>query len=329
MSRLSVEGGIVKGLALVVVNYNAKRYLNDCLQAIFTANQQPEKIIVVDNASSDESLFAAQAAFPQVNYLPQTENLGFAAGNNAGFAEAAGMQWVACINPDAFVEPDWLDALLPFMQDEAKLDFLSCQLVDAEDQNCIDGAGDCYHVSGLIWRRLHGVNEDRSSNLPFFSPCGAAALYRKAAIDELGGFDAEYFCYAEDVDLGFRLRLAGFNGQHVSSARARHIGSGITGRESDFSIYHGHRNLVWTYVKNMPTRLLWRYLPQHLLMSLVSVFYYLGKGRMVILKAKWHALKGLPRVLVQRKQTIRRASDETIHAAMVAGWTRAYWGRQR
>jgi GT2 family glycosyltransferase len=140
-----------------------------------------------------------------------------------------------------------------------------------------------------------------------FSPCAAAALYRRDALVEAGGFDERFFCYFEDVDLGFRLRLLGHQGKQVDNAVVRHMGSAITGRLSEFTLYHIQRNLVWTYVKNMPTGLLLLYLPQHLLLNLAGLvaLWRRGKGQ-VVLRAKWDALKGLPAVLVQRREIQRR-----------------------
>ena len=94
-----------------------------------------------------------------------------------------------------------------------------------------------------------------------FAPCAAAALYRRAAFLEAGGFDEHFFCYMEDVDLGFRLRLLGYRCGYAPAAIVHHVGSGTTGARSPFTVYHGHRNLVWTYVKNMPTPWFWLYLP--------------------------------------------------------------------
>jgi len=94
-----------------------------------------------------------------------------------------------------------------------------------------------------------------------FSPCAAAALYRASALREAGPFDADYFCYSEDVDLGFRLRLLGYTCWYAPDSVAHHVGSAITGGRSDFTMYHGVRNGIWTYVKDMPGVLAWLCLP--------------------------------------------------------------------
>lgn len=287
----------------------------------------PGEIIVVDNASEDGSIEQAKAHYPDVRYIDAGSNLGFAAANNLAIA-ATRKPWVALVNPDAFVAEDWLAQLLRAAAANPGASAFSAELIDARDQRLLDGQGDCYHVSGLMWRRKHGQSVNSApSRLPFFAPCAASALYQRAAVQDVGGFDEDYFCYIEDVDLGFRLRLAGYQCLHVHAAVCYHVGSGITERESDFSIYHGHRNLVWTYFKNMPSGLFWRYLPQHLVMNLVSVLYYSAKGRPgVILKAKWHALGGLPGQL-RKGRSLRRKAGVDIRAAMATGWLTPYLHR--
>ena len=137
-----------------------------------------------------------------------------------------------------------------------------------------------------------------------FSPCAAAAMYRRDVFLSAGSFDEDFFCYLEDIDLGFRLRLEGHRCLLVPSAVVAHVGSVTSGgKQSDFAVYHGHRNLVWTYVKNMPGWLFWVCLPLHLAMNFVTVLMYTwqGKGR-VILRAKRDALLGLPKMWQKRRE---------------------------
>ncbi len=335
-NQASVSGGnepvVADDIAVIVVNYNAGAYLNDCLEALHTMPERPGEIIVVDNASEDGSSAAAKTHFPGVNFIDAGSNTGFAAANNLGI-DTTDKTWVALINPDAFVAKDWLPKLLAAVQSNPQISVFSSQLIDARDHTRLDGQGDCYHVSGLMWRRKHGQAVDsKPSRLPFFAPCAASALYLRSAVLEVGGFDEDYFCYIEDVDLGFRLRLAGYQCLHLHDVITYHIGSAITERESDFTIYHGHRNLVWTYFKNMPAGPRWRYMWQHLLMNVVSIVYYTAKGRPgVIFKAKWHAIRGLPAQIRKRKTQQNRAkydsSDVDITLAMSKGWLTPYLHR--
>jgi len=312
-------------VAVIVVNYNAGDYLIACLAALHALPHMPGEIFVVDNASDDASIEHARKLFASVKYIDSGRNAGFAAANNIGIA-ATDKPWIALVNPDAYVAENWLEALLNAVNVNPQVQFFSSELVSAKNHQILDGQGDCYHVSGLIWRRKHGLPIDTAdSELPLFAPCAAAAMYSRAALREVGCFDESYFCYNEDIDLGFRLRLAGYQCLHLRDSVAYHEGSAITERESDFSIYYGHRNLVWTYFKNMPLKSLWRYLPQHILMNIVSLAYYTVKGRPgVIFRAKWDAIKGLPTALRKRSEI---PSPVDVSKAMAKGWLRPYFSR--
>ncbi|MGI9318054.1 MAG: glycosyltransferase family 2 protein [bacterium] len=163
-----------------------------------------------------------------------------------------------------------------------------------------------------------------------FAPCGAAALYNIEWLRRAGGFDESYFCYNEDTDLAFRMRLLGAACVHLDHCIVNHVGSGTTGSDSNFTVYHGHRNLVWTYFKNMPITMLWYYLPQHLVLNFVSILYYTLKGRPgVILRAKWHALLGLPKVIRTRRnvQKTKVVTNQALRAAMVTNPLAPYFFR--
>ena len=336
MNQAKAQAGarpaVADDVAVIIVNYNAGEHLVTCLEALHTLLDLPGEIIVVDNASDDGSYEAAKARFSDVKFIEAGGNTGFAAANNLGI-KSTDKAWVSLVNPDAFVAENWLKVLLQAVRENPSVSVFSSELVDARNPMLLDGQGDCYHVSGLMWRRKNGQPVDSPpSRLPFFAPCAASAMCLLSAVLEVGGFDEDYFCYIEDVDLGFRLRLAGYQCLHIHDAITYHIGSAITERDSDFSIYYGHRNLVWTYFKNMPAGPRWRYMWQHLLMNIVSIVFYTAKGRPgVIFKAKWDAVKGLPAQIRKRKaqQIIVGQSDPTVDitSTMASGWVTPYLHR--
>jgi GT2 family glycosyltransferase len=320
--------------AAIIVNWNSHSLLQPCLEALNRQTVGLDKIIVVDNASEDGSCIDIDKQYQKVTLICLDTNTGFAIANNIGVEETTGYDWIALVNPDAFVRPDWLQRLLEAAKQYPEYACFASRLLTGHDGAMLDGAGDIYHVSGLAWRRGHGQAAagrgiDRRE---IFSPCAAAALYRREAFLAVGGFDESYFCYFEDVDLGFRLRLAGYRCLYVPEAVVYHMGSATTGKHSDFTVYHGHRNLVWTYFKNMPGSLLWLYLPQHLFLNLISLLWFTlqGQGR-VILKAKWDALKGLPRVLKRRRQiqVNRQVSVWDLRRVMAKGVLTPYLRRGR
>ena len=311
-------------VTVVIVNWNGERFLDRCLSALLAQTVMPHEIILVDNASSDASLDIVRR-FPSVRLLAQNENLGFAHGNNLAIeATAAESEWIALLNPDAFPEPRWLEALLSAARDYPAFDVFGSKLVNAADPAVLDGVGDAYHTSGLVWREGYGktINASALEAKEIFSPCAAAAMYRKDVFLEAGGFDEDYFCYVEDVDLGFRLRLLGYRCLYVPDSIVYHIGSAVTGKRSDFSVYHGHRNLVWTYVKNMPGIGFLIYLPQHLLLNVVSIIYFVLRGQgLTILRAKVDALKGIPEMWRKRAliQSSKRVENSVILGQMTKG----------
>ncbi len=293
-------------VTVLIVNWNGEQFLERCLTALLAQTVTPYEIILVDNASTDGSLEIARR-FPSVRLLAQNSNTGFARGNNLAInAAAAGSEWIALLNPDAFPEPRWLEECLLSAQLNPQFDIFASKLLNAADPTVLDGAGDAYHVSGLVWRTAHGIPASalQGSEYEVFSSCAAAAMYRRSALLEVGGFDEDFFCYVEDVDLGFRLRLAGYRCLYVPKSVVHHVGSGATGgKNSDFSVYHGHRNLVWTFVKDMPGLLFWLLLPLHVMVNLASIiwFAFRGQGR-VVWRAKRDALLGLPKMWRKRQQ---------------------------
>ncbi len=311
-------------VTIVIVNWNAGPWLDQALQAVADQTRRPAAVLVVDNASTDGSADGLEARFPGVRLLRAERNLGFAAANNRALA-AADTRWVALLNPDARPRPDWLERLLAGAARHPDCRCFASLLLDAADPARLDGAGDAYHVSGLAWRRGHGapLAALASGDREVFAPCAAAALYEREAVLAAGGFDEGFFCYFEDVDLAFRLRLAGERCLLIPDARVAHVGSATTGgQHSEFALYHGHRNLVWTYVKNMPAALLWPTLPAHLLLNLatVLVFALRGRGR-VILRSKRDALRGLPAAWRARRriQARRRVPARALWRVMDKG----------
>ena len=313
-------------VTVVIVNWNSGAMLCRCLEFLSAQTRPPKEVLVVDNASSDGSANCV-SGFPNCRLIESGANLGFAAGNNLAFRECH-TEFVALLNPDAFPEPGWLEALISAAEEHSDCaSFGSRQLV-AERPEYLDGIGDKYHISGLVWRERHGrpQQQDDLRVKEIFSPCAAAALYRRSSLEAVGVFDEDHFCYLEDVDLGFRLRLAGFRAIYVPGAVVHHVGSATSGgQHSDFALYHGHRNLVWTYVKNMPGALFWMCLPLHFLLNLVVVLIFAVRGRgKVLLRAKRDAIKGVPRMWAKRRavQRSRRVPLSSLWGVLDKGFVR-------
>lgn len=305
---------------MIIVNWNGGALLAQSVQSLQKQTTAPTAVLVVDNASTDDSL-AQLPAWDRLAVLRMDDNLGFAAGNNRAIAHCD-TEYIALLNPDAFAEPDWLEQLLQAAQAHPKAAAIGSRQLCHENPALLDGTGDCYHWSGLAWRESHGLPQtpEHLREREIFAPCAAAALYRRDAVLAVGGFDESYFCYFEDVDLGFRLRLAGHTARYAPGAVVRHVGSATTGgQRSDFATFHGHRNMAWTFVKNMPGILFWALLPLHLAANLASLLLLAAKGQLrAATRAKWHALRGLGVAWEQRRaiQASRRATLPAIWRAL-------------
>lgn len=323
-------------ISVVVVNWNGAKVLLRCLDSLVAQTFADYEIIVVDNASSDHSADRLESRWQGVRVARLEKNYGFAAANNIGARLARG-QWLALLNNDAFPHRDWLACLLAATRDNPQFAFFASRLIQAEDNTRLDGTGDVYHVSGLALRRYYNqsaVQMGREAQ-EVFSPCAAAALYSRDAFLQVGGFDEDFFNYHEDVDLGFRLRLQGRRCLYVPSALVEHLGSASHSKRSDLAVYYGHRNLVWTYWKNMPTPLFWRYLPAHLAANLFYLAYYSLRGQWrAIWRAKIDAVRGLSKMLRKRRdiQRNRRVSAAEIARVLEHAWRaplREFLARQR
>ena len=296
-------------VSVIIVTWNSKKHLSICMDHFLTQTFQDFEVVLVDNGSEDHALDELQEKYPPLRLQVERldSNLGFAVANNIGARLAQGC-WLALLNADALPEPDWLEKLVRATEENPEFSFFSSRQIQANDRHLLDGAGDAYHVSGLAWRRYYNRPTDHLGLQPaaVFSACGAAALYLREDFLQAGGFDEDYFSYFEDVDLGFRLRLMGKRCLYVPQAVVYHIGSVSTGKRGDFSVYYGYRNMIWTFVKDMPSLLLWLYLPLHLGTVLFFAMYLTIRGQG---KAIWHAIldayRGLPKIIAKR-QTIQR-----------------------
>lgn len=271
---------------VVIVAFNSGSDLQRAVDALGKQTFTDFEAVVWDNASTDGSARALVLP-PRVRLHLSPDNLGFAAGNNRA-AELSDSRWIACLNPDAFPEPDWLERLVEAGERTGAASVASLQLLD-RDPTLLDGAGDHMSIGGVGWRG--GYLKPRAdyplAECEVFSACAAAALYRRDAFEAVGGFDERYFAFFEDVDLGFRLRLAGGACVLAPQAVVRHVGSGSASKVSGFAEYHGLRNLVWTFAKDMPPALWPLAVPAHLI-SIAMLLW--GGVRFNTLGPRWRGL---------------------------------------
>ena len=304
-----------KNVAILIVNWKSSAMLLRCLECIDKQEFVKPDIFVLDNSSDDPLAEVYCSRFPYVQFYKNEKNIGFAAGNNLLFEKTKGHEWIALVNPDAFLEPDWLSKMISAAATHPEYSFFASRLIMSANHGILDGDGDTVHLSGWAWRKGNCQPVPQTVNEPHevFSACAAAALYRREVFESVEGFDDDYFCYFEDVDLGFRLRLAGHRCLLVPDAIAYHVGASTTGnRHSDFVVYHGHRNMVWTYVKNMPGVLFWLLLPAHIVTNIVTIIWFSLRGQSkIIYKAKRDAFFGIRHMWKKRRDIQKKRTAPT------------------
>ena len=301
-------------VAVIIVNFNSASLLNRCLEAMANQTLYPDELIIVDNASTEPESRNMLASITNATVIRSKKNLGYGGAINLAATMIDATDYIACLNPDAFPTYNWLEEMVKAADSYPSYGSFTPLMLREDDLSLIDGAGDELHFSGIPWRRYHKKSPPKTLETEqVFSACAGAALYRTDLFHRLGGFDERYFMYVEDIDFGFRLQLAGNPCLFVKEAVVHHIGSAITGEGSDFSIYFGHRNLVYCFFKNMPIGLLIAALPFHIAGNLASILLHVKRGSGgVIVKSKIAALKNLPSAIRARRKVSRKVSSYDI-----------------
>ncbi|HEX5379370.1 MAG TPA: glycosyltransferase family 2 protein [Phenylobacterium sp.] len=307
-------------VTVMVLAYQSGPHLEPCLAALEAQTFADHEILLIDNASTDGAPQAAARAHPAARFIQAGSNLGFAAGMNLGARQARG-RWLALINPDAFADPDWLERLMAATEAFPEVRCFTSRQLLADDPGRLDGLGDVMSITGFPWRGGYR-HPDPGPLAPgeVFSACGGAMLIEAGLFSQLGGFDERLFCYGEDVDLGYRLRLQGEPTLLIPDAVVRHHGGTASGGpRSDFAVFHGTRNRLWVYVKDTPAVLLWLTLPLHVAATIALFARHATRGE---LAAPWKGLmaglKGIGVALGARReaQAARTVGSWEIARAM-------------
>lgn len=306
-------------VSVVVLNWNGRGHLDVCLRSLRHQSFSDVEVILVDNASTDGSAAFVRQRFPEVRVIENSANLGFCAGNNVGIRAASG-RFVALLNNDTEVSPDWLTQLLQTAAAHPEAGLFASKMLDFYNRRTIDSAGDQFHVAGFAIKRGWRQNDDARFQQPcgVFGACAGAAMYRRCMLDDIGLLDNDFFANGEDVDLSFRAQLRGYTCRFVPQAVVYHKGGATIGKSPAW-FYLMRRNQLWVLIKNMPAALMRRYFPQILFYNLTSLIYHPAKGRgKLICSAYRDAFAQLPAMRCKRKriQRARRASLQDIHSIL-------------
>jgi len=299
-------------ISVIVVNYNGLKYLGPCLTALVTQSYKFREIILVDNGSSDGSAEYVRKNFPQIFVIESETNQGFAGGTNAGIRLTKG-EFILTLNNDTIPDHRFIENISIPMIGDPLVGMCASRMIFPDGS--INSTGLCISRSGAIWDR--GFSEQDSlqyeGKLDVFGPCGGAALYRRSMLDEIGLFDEDFFLYAEDADLAFRARWAGWICRYVPSAIVTHLQGGTAGIESDISVYYINRNQPWCVIKNFPVFTLLTSFPWIAGKNCADLIGYILKGKGgVIIRAKIDCLKGIGKMWRKREDSRHSVAPHQI-----------------
>ena len=257
-------------VSVVVLNWNGREVVERCLQSLQGQTYQPLEIIVVDNASTDDSADLVKKRFSNVKMIVNERNLGFGGGNNVGIRASQG-RYIMMLNNDTRLDPACIEELKRSLEKDQRYGACASKILLEYEDNLIDAAGIVVCPDGLSigrGRLEKGDQYDEETDVFFASDC--ACLYRREMLEDIGLYDEDFFAYADETDMGWRAQLAGWKCIYNPKAVVYHFHSASTGTYSPFKAYLVGRNRIWVAVKSFPVSLLifgqfytfWRYMLQ-------------------------------------------------------------------
>lgn len=322
------------GVSLVVLSWNGMEHLDLCLSSLSNQTYKDFEIVLVDNGSTDGSKEWVEAHYPTVRIERTEQNLGVPGGVNYGLARAQG-RYVAILNNDLEAEPQWLAESVRALEQFPEAGFTASRVRLFYRRDRLDTAGDIYFSAGYPAKRgwLHRDGPEFDEPRWVFGACAVAALYRRELLESVGFMDEEFESALEDLDLSFRAQLQGYKCRYVPSAIIYHklgatVGKGLTSPKHQLRF---HRNIWLVRIKNLPTSLWFRYLPQMLIAELAVLYRASRSGRLkVLLQARREVWQQLGRTLAKRReiQARRTVAIGDLHAVIESGWL-AYRMREK
>jgi GT2 family glycosyltransferase len=309
-------------LSVIIPNWNGAQHLPTCLDSLRRQTYPHLEVILVDNASHDESVALVRRDYPQVVLVQLDENLGLTGGINRGVQAARG-EFIAPLNNDTEVAAGWAEALVTALLDHPEAGMSASKMLLFDRRDTLHSAGDAYGVDGIpvnrgVWQKDEGQFDDDGY---IWGGCGGAVAYRRAMLDDIGLLDEDLFMYCEDVDLNWRAQLAGYRCVFAPQAVVYHHLS-ATGAGEIASFYTG-RNTLWVLAKNYPRELLrrhWRAIVRaQLRISRDALKAWRGEAARARLRGQLAGLLGLPRWLRKRRaiQASRKVSIEVIEGLLL------------
>ena len=307
--------------SIIIPHLNGRHHLNDCLGSLRQQTCADFEVLLVDNGSTDGTQAYVRGQFPEVKLIELGQNRGFTGACNAGWSAAKG-EIIVLLNNDTLVDPDWLREVWAAFAQNPRVGSVASKMLLFDQRDTFHTAGDFYRVDGLpgnrgVWQKDVGQYDQVE---PVFSACGGSAAYRRTMLDEIGFLDDEFFFSCEDVDVGWRANLAGWQVLYVPTAVVYHklkaTGGSVTGS------YYDGRNFLYLIWKNYPTPLLRNYwkdiLRAQLKITRDALRAWRGEAARARLRGQLAGLVGIFKMWPKRRQVqaLRRVSDDSLTAVL-------------
>lgn len=320
-------------VSVIILNYNGKELIIDCLHSVERQRFQDFEVIVVDNGSSDGSVSEINKflkdshIISNAKLIPLDKNFGFTGGNIEGLRYCSG-KYIILLNNDTVVDENWLYELVGAIDSHPEVGICASKLI-VYVTDVIDSAGDGYATSLKGYKRGEGEDSKRFSQQEYvFGACGGAALYRREVLDDIGFLDEDFFLIHEDTDLNFRAQLAGWKVLYVPTAVVYHKVRSSIGYMSDKAIYYTLRNSEFVRIKNVPFLVFLRCFPEFFIGMITEVIYFSIKHKKIglYLKSKLDVIKMLP-VMFKKRRCImkkKKVSNKYLYGIMTSVWGKEF-----
>ena len=307
-------------ISVIILNWNGKQFLEDCLGAMRRQTFRDFETILVDNGSNDGSGEYVRKHFPEVILLALPHNLGFTGGNIAGYSKAGG-DLIVLLNNDTEAHPNWLEEIHSASESYSNAGSFASKMMYFDERNRVENCGFELGMSGvtLDLGRDELDGPEWTEPRKVFGGCGGAVGYRRAMLKTIGFLDPDFFMTYEDLDLSFRAQLCGFECVYIPGAIVYHRYRATNQKTPSRQVFYSQRNIELAYLKNMPLRLILRSAPQRLLYELGAAIYFSKQGAgSAFLRAKLEVLRGLPATLRKRAeiQKQKKIADSQLWAMM-------------
>jgi len=296
-------------VSIIILNFNAGDLLVNCIESIKKSNYSNYEIILVDNASTDNSITLCKTKFPKITYIQNDKNLGYSEGNNIGVHHAQG-DYIAILNPDTLVKPDWLDELILGYRTFGE-GLYQPKLLSIDDKTRINTAGNMVQLFGFGFSRGKGEKDtgqyDSLHKIGFAS--GACLFTAKTVFDKLGGFEPFLFAYNEDMDLGWRAAKIGIDSYFIASAVVYHAES-YSHKWSATKFFLLEQNRLYCILTHYSLGTRIKLAPFFVLTELALLFYFASKK---MLKQKIRAYSSI----IRNKKYIAKKRVESEKYRMI------------